>query len=394
MRKRGFALAALAATALTAQLIPALPARAATTFEIKAGAEYFSRGVPGFSARFYPGSVRVQAGDTLHFAGRAPVLLPEGVAAQEFREGQASHLGDPYFLLQADPDDGERGVKINLNTIFPNAECGAAADDPCTWNGAAPNDILSLGDEAEDLWVTITAAPGSVIYATSLFGTRSDFRIEVVASGDEASSQAELDQRAAQLMRQDYNNAAALHNKFSARRTFHRDHKGRKVWDAWAGLDSGPVSLMAMYPKVLMIKPGQRVQWHFSLETEIHNVVLPFKKATAASRSFFQFVCDPDGDGGAGPDTPPDLEEPPFCNAPGAPEMDLGNRSLYQKGNRVFTGGKDFEGSGVRGPETLSAGFFKENTWTLKFKNSSPKKGFRYFCTVHGPFMGGKVRVR
>ena len=72
-------IAALAALSLLVVLVPGVPAQAQTVYEVEVGQDYFeSAGIPGFSSRFYPGSVKLHKGDTLHFFGfGSPVLLPE-----------------------------------------------------------------------------------------------------------------------------------------------------------------------------------------------------------------------------------------------------------------------------------------------------------------------------
>jgi plastocyanin len=145
-----------------------------------------------------------------------------------------------------------------------------------------------------------------------------------------------------------------------------------------------------MYPRKLKIRKGDRVRWRFDrLPFELHTVSFPRKKALQIIQGDFVPACDPDGDAGAGPDTPPELEGPPFCNDPSQLEFELQPRSMHKYGNGKVRSAKDFETSGVRGEFG-----FNENPYTLKFTKTSNKKGFKYICMIHGGFMGGNVVVK
>jgi hypothetical protein len=98
-------------------------------------------------------------------------------------------------------------------------------------------------------------------------------------------------------------------------------------------------------------------------------------------------VCDPDGDAGAGPDVPPELAEPPFCNDPTQLEFELDDRFIAPQGNGVFRGG-DLESSGARGRHAALG----NDAYSLTFRATSPGTGFKYLCLIH-PFMRGRVVV-
>jgi len=395
MKTRSRVLAAIGAVVLIGTLLSApLQAQTPTSYTVRVGAQFFTRGIPGFSNRFLPETIRVHEGDTIKFVGTlgsgvsAHALLPAGVGPTEWREDHQVRPGNRWFVAQPDPDDGARNQKFNTRVFTPTRfDCGDEAN-PC---GFAGNGVLNGGD-ARRFSVTIQANPGTVIYAISMIYASSNFRIEVVPDGRKASTQAGLDKRARARVHQDYETAAALHNKYSDRKTSHINDKGKRVWDAWAGVDNGNVSLLAMYPKKLAIEKGDLVQWHFDLESEIHDVAFPFDKALKTIQNSFTPVCDPDGDGGSGPDTPPSAPPPGFCEDPSQLEFDLLNRQLYSGGNHFFEG-RDYENSGLRGAQALRNGFFSERPYNLKFGAASPEKGFKYFCTFHGPFMGGRVIV-
>ncbi|MGH2693986.1 MAG: hypothetical protein ACRDJJ_04145, partial [Actinomycetota bacterium] len=354
-----------------------------------------SAGIPGFSLRSYPGSLNLMEGDTIRFFGfGSPLLLPEGQSVQEFVEDEFTFTNDEWFLLQEDPDDGADATKFN--TLFFGGTCGDSLANACEW-GADSEPVLPISNENGETWVTMTADAGSVLFGA--VGPSSAIRVGVVSNPADASTAAELAGRAAALKAQDFNTAAGLHNKYRDRQTSHRDDQGRRVWDAWAGLSRGPVELIAMYPQKLNIKEGQRVQWHFDLENEVHNANFSFQQARDIFNNTFIPWCDPDGDANPGPDTEPDFTNPDdpttWCADISQLEFDLDPREAFGGGNGTFNGNdSDFEGSGLRSRASLQDGFFSEEQWTVRFTKSSNRKGYRYFCTVHGTFMDGRVRVR
>jgi hypothetical protein len=380
-----------------AVVVPSASANHGATYEIQMGAALGGPNFPGDSFRFYPQSVRVHENDTIHFTQGAPWVLPAGEDPTEWREANASELDDPFFFFHSDADDGPGQTKVNADLFFNVQDCGTS-DNHCTWDGSAA-DALNIG-EAEEMFVDITAAPGTVIWAVSPgFSTASNFRIEVVDDTAAPSTQGRLDRRAAALLRRDRDDARAIHNRFVDRRSKHvRD--GVTFWDAWGGLSQGPLEFFAMYPANLRIRRGQRVQWHFPLENEPHSVVFSARRADRIANRFFGTfeqppVCDPDGDDpetGTAPDTPPDQEGPPFCSA-GEAEFEVKGPILRRQGNRLVTSRSDDENSGLKGPESHQGGFFDENTYTLRFRRS-PERGFRYACSFHGSFMSGRVIVR
>ncbi len=62
---------------------------------------------------------------------------------------------------------------------------------------------------------------------------------------------------------------------------------------------------------------------------------------------------------------------------------------LPQGGHKFFGTRTGLRSSGVRGPDGLATA-----PYDLRFMRLSPKKGFRYACTIHGAMMTGTVIVR
>jgi plastocyanin len=379
-------------------MIPTMTASAAVTYDVKVGREFpESKGIPGFSARFYPESIRVHKGDTIHFRGAPGLFLPSGEDPTEWRLANAADLGDPYFPFDADPDDGADAVKFNIDLFSPTRDdCGDAAA-PCEFDG---KDVLSSGDVeglgSKEFFVTITANPGDVLFAIPLFGIGAEFRIDVVAENEAASTQEELDLLAKDLKQQDLDRVGELHDEYSAKKIKETTDTGEVVWDAWAGVDEGPISLLAMYPHKLRIKRGQSVRWNFPLTNELHTATLPFAKAESLVFNNFVPWCDPDGDEGTVPDREPTKKEQEneACKAPAVTEFDLDRRERNTpRGDGIFTGNKDFEYSGLRGWDQGPDDFFDPTPWAVEFDKLSPDEGWRYFCTFHGKFMDGFVVV-
>lgn len=370
-------------------------ARAATTYTIQFGAE-FGR-LPAFSLRVYPSYVKVTKGDTLHFTGFGGMsLLPKNVHPADFNEDNAIFLGDRWLELRPDPDDGPRATKFNP-LFFDSAPCGSSPTTACEFDGSGNDPLLPGWNEDGETWVEIDANPGDVLWGWVGRG-RSPLRIEVVPNAANASTQAELDARADELLAKDFETAWSTHNAYLNRRSSHKDASGRKVHDAWAGLTRGPIEFFAMYPSKLKVKKGDRVMWHFAYDSgSPHNVVTPLKTAFQEINSFFP-QCDPDGDAGPGPDTMPNFEaENPadWCPQGSELEFDMDEKEIWGTGNGVFNGkDNDLESSGVRLAETYKDGPFSNDPYMLKFAAKSGKKGYKYVCTIHGRFMSGKVVVR
>jgi plastocyanin len=394
--RSGRSVALGAAVLMTAFLIPMGPAQAQTTYVVEFGQDFFeTANVPGFSTRFYPGSVTLHKGDTIQFTGfGAPLLFPEGQVPSDELETRAARIGDELFFAAPDPDEGPDAAKFNPALDGEILDCGTV-DNPCVWDGSAAEPLVPHFTTAPPFFVTIDANPGDVIYAAG--GFASNFRIEVVPNGEAADTQADLSTRADALKDKDYNDAVALHNKFSDRQTSHRTANGTLVHDIYGGLDQGPISMLAMYPRKVKVKQGERVQFHFALEGEIHNVVMPKGPAFSVLENFFVPLCDTDGDQGTAADVPADFDpaiEDFSCPQGSVLEFDLDERGVNETGNGALTGPNDLESSGLKWGERLSPQDFAPTPWTVRMKAASPEKGWKFFCTVHGPFMGGHIIVK
>ncbi|MCI0635663.1 MAG: hypothetical protein L0206_17365 [Actinobacteria bacterium] len=390
-KRRAWRIGALSLATLL--VVPGGVAEAQTTYEVLVG-QFLEGPAPAKSMRYFPGDIDVHQGDTLHFTSNGfhtATLLPSGLGPVEFFDVQAA-LGtsQPFAFVQPDPDDGPDSFKFGNTAIFPtDPTCGGAGLPACSFDGSS---VLNSGAPFFgdfDFSVTVDAAAGSTFYGVCIIhGPNMRMRIDVVSAGEPASDPADIDAANAAALTQDLDTSAALHERFSTKQRSHVTPDGRRVWDAWAGVESRHVALFAMYPSKLNIDQGDTVQWHFdSLNYEDHTVTLPIDTAREIVRNA-PIVCDPDGDAGPGPDNPPDIEQPPFCNDPSQFELELDDRFVPAQGNGIFSG-PDLESSGVLGANSTEG----DANYELTFKRGSPTSGFKYICLIH-PFMRGRVVVK
>lgn len=383
--------------ALMATLVlPATGAGAATTYDVEVGK--FLTSAPAESMRFFPGTIDVHKGDTLHFTTESfhtATLLPVGQGVVDWYDANATiGTSQPYALLQPDTEDTPNTFKFGNLAIFPTSStCGGSGQPACSYDGATVlnSGVSVLFDGPMDWSVSIDAAPGSSFWVVCLVHSANmRMKVNVVADTASASDPAALDTANAQALAQDTASAAALNAKYSAKQTWHT--KGaHRVWDAWAGVDNRHVALYGMYPRTLHIAKGDTVQWHFdSLTFEDHTVTFPSDKAVKIA-NVFDPACDPDGDTGPLPDGPPDTMDPPFCTDPSQLEIHFSDKFVPKLGNGTVTGQRDLESSGVRGANSSELG--GDANYNLKFGAASSGTGFKYICMIH-TFMRGRVVVR
>ncbi|MGH2529857.1 MAG: cupredoxin domain-containing protein [Actinomycetota bacterium] len=389
MRSRRATVGVAAGLAFVAGLVlPPTGAGALTTYEIQAG-RVFSR-VSAESMRFRPSAIDVHQGDTLHFTNpsvHTATFLPVGEGVVDWFEANAV-LGSsgPYSLIRPDRDDGPRSFKFTNAAFFATDEtCGGPSQPACSFDGSS---VLNSGLGWADFTVDVDVAQGNEFWVVCLIhGPPMRLKVTVVPNAQPASAPAELAAANAAAIQQDRNASRALRNRFIERRTSHLASGVGRVWDAWAGVDGAHVSVYGMFPSKLVVDKGDTVQWHFdSLVFEDHTVSIPVRVAEPIA-AYFETFCDPDGDGGLGPDNPPDMPDPPFCTDPTEVELELHDRFTLPRGNGLF-GGAPLETSGVLGANSILG----DPDFELKFTKRSSSGGFRYMCMIH-PGMRGRVVV-
>ena len=387
--------ALLGALAIVAGLLATpLTAQAQSAFSVRVGGFLGTREVPADGMRFYAPAMRVHAGDTITFKLRGfhtATLIPANSDVDSWARDNAGGIGKPFSLIAPDPDEtsgDDPHTKFNNAAIFPSDQTCGAADNACSYDGT---DTLNSGAfGTPSFTASIDASVGDVIWVVCLIHPEMRLRIEVVAGGDTTTTQEQIDAYKDNKIASDLDDAAALDHKLSARSTKHVSASGKVIHDAYAGFDGPGYALLANYPHKVVVRKGQKVRWHFSgLRYEDHSVTMPFKRGVAIARNGGGVpVCDPDGDAGPGPDNPPEVQGPPFCNDPSQLEFDISPAFGYPQGDGIHKRG-DLDSSGVVG--NVNAG---KSPYTLKFTKTSSKDGFRYMCVIHRGGMDGFVRVK
>lgn len=386
--------AALSTTALAAGLLTVGPSASAShaSITIQVGASLGGRNLPAESMRFFgPDTIAVHQGDriTFDFKGfHTATLLPAGVGADDWLADNASVSGHHGFAV-TDPDEpGE--YKDNFAGVATPTDptCGGPEQNPCSYTG---DDVLNSGAPFElpsSFTATVNAEPGTTFWVVCLVHHNMRKRIRVVADPASATPQSTIDEVSRDQRARDVDWAKATHAKFSARQTSHENAAGRRVWDAWAGVESRFVSLFAFYPKHLSIDKGDIVRWRFDhLVLEDHTVSMP-DPGIFFRLEFDQPQCDPDGDQGSQPDNEPEFDETtgePVCPEGSTLEFDLSDQFWGGTGNGVLSGTGDVEHSGIRGAqaEELTPPAAGIDSFDVRFGAKSGRHPFKYFCFLH-----------
>ena len=337
---------------------------------------------PALGTRFYAPSLRVHKGDTIKFKGSA-ALAPANVRIKQWVRNNTKGVGKKWSIAVRDGDEPKQHLKLNNRVIF-NAQrgCGYGAK-PCAYDGSR---VVANGAffGRPKFVVKINADVGDVIWALNLLQPRARMRIEVVAKGATATKQSAIDRYKKRQLKRDAARARAAHNRLLGYHRVTRDSSGTLVKHALAGYDGKGFALLAMYPRKVHIRKGQKVKWHFSrLRYEDHTVTFPQGKAAKVAQNSIAPFCDT----GPGPDDPPQIQGPPFCNNPDDLELDIKPRFAFRRGDNRYRGG-DYSNSGLYGAN-IKVG---ASPYKLKFARSN-RKGYKYLCMLH-PFMKGKVAVR
>ena len=347
-------------------------------------------------------TINVHRGDQVTFdvtGNHTATLLPTNVSAQDWVD---DNFGPGKDVFPVAPDDEEGKYNDNFASIDDPTDptCGGEGEPVCDFNGTS---VLSSGSlfaqggdpEAPPEHFTFTAeinvAPGERIWVICLAHPHMRMKINVVDNNTAATTQAEIEASKASQLAFDNEWAAAAHARMKAKRSSHIGADGRRVFDAWAGIENHTASIMQFYPRKLVLKKGQTVRWHFADVYEDHTVSMPIP--TIFEQLFFgSLECDP----GAGPDTPGN-EDPnaPPCAEGETVEFENSDEFLFGTGDGVLRGGADIEHSGVRGPQVLLGGapFHGVDPYDVKFARTSGERPIQYLCFLHEA-MSGKVVVK
>ncbi|MDP9066887.1 MAG: hypothetical protein M3N53_00885 [Actinomycetota bacterium] len=400
---------ALLVMTLSLAAMPVTTAEAASvTHEVQFAA--LTDGVDAEVIRAFPGSLRVHSGDLIHFTGNlseaipeagvhGAAVLPKGESPAEWLPERATNLEGPWAAFVRDPDEQPDRVaeawKIPNRVIFPSRpQCGATADNPCEFDGTGDGDQGVLGsgmgwglNSFLDFYVRVTAEPGTTLWALCPFHPAIRVRIDVVPEDEAVTTPEQLASRRDAAVAKYEKKAVALHEDYVDARVGRQRADGSKVWQAWAGLEEGPIFLAGMYPKTLRVRAGDSVKWNFGRK-EVHTVSFPLD--TALQTPWLTVKCDLDTDSGTAEDVD-GAPAPPFC--PGATtqvEFDLDHTFPLPIGNGAFAGSDDFETSGLRG---YGLPGLNNAPYRLRFRKASGAEGFTYACMLHYG-MRGKIVVR
>ena len=394
--------AALSLTALAAGLLTVGPTASAShsAITIQVGAQLGDRKLPAESMRFFgPDTITVHQGDRITFDFRGfhtATMLPAGVGADDWLAENVTTTG-PYGFATTDPDEGAGAYKDNFPAVLTpsQTDCGGTGQTPCNYAGDA---VLNSGTPFElpaTFTVTVDAEPGSSFWVVCLIHHQMRKRIKVVADPAAATPQSAIDEARREQAARDLDWAQATHTKYSSRQTSHETASGRRVWDAWAGVDSRYVSLLAFYPKRLNVQKGDIVRWRFDqLVHEDHTASIP-NPGVVFGLQFDEEVCDPDGDEGSQPDTQPQRDGSGNASCPEGStlEVDISHGFWSGTGNGVLSGPNDVEHSGIRGQQaaTLTPPAGGLDSFDVRMGAKSGNKPFKYFCFLHP--MAGAVAV-
>lgn len=393
---------------MAAALVPAGPARAQTIYNIELAE--FLKGSPSEVMRMFPDSLRVHPGDILHFTNEVGTipdtgihfvgLLPAGQEVDPWNERHGTTPDGPWAGFVPDPDEktdnGSPAMKLNPKLFWPsNLACGTP-QNPCSFDGSgAEGDLLTSGAlliDPLDFSVQIGADAGTTLWAFCPFHPEIRIEIEVVAPDEPASDPAALDEARQKEVTGYTSVAKKTHKKYLTKHVGHKAADGSTVWDAWPGVEVGPIALFAMYPRKLELARGDSVRWNFAPRgPDIHTVTLPIDRGLEIHNQWLTLWCDLDGDSGTQPDVEA-LPAPPFCPIPTMQlELDIHPDFLYRQGDDVHRGEDDeLDSSGVRG---IYPGFTNED-YEMSFDVTSGAGGFSYVCALHGASMKGSIVVR
>ena len=358
------------------------------TYNVQVGA-FYADDLPASGNNFYPEQMSIHPADQLHFTSdsfHTATLLPVNEDPDDWIAANAAGLDTPYGLLHSDPDDGTPAFKYNAaGVFFPSCFFCGGASSPCPYDGSSVvNSGIAL-DGPMDFTTRLDVPAGSTVWAICLIHAGMRMEIDVVDEGTPVQTQAEMDAARAAKIADEEADARALHEQLLNDHSSHMEN-GHKVWDMSVGYDTDDFALLAFYPASQRVRKGQSVEWHFgSLVSEDHTVSIDKERATRKITSKdFLVLCDPDGDSGPGPDTPPELEGPPFCNDPSHLEVDAATKLVTGAGDGRYKGGTDLEsaaarGGGIPGAEAFQVDFPKDLDKTVK-----------YICSIH-PFMVGRI---
>lgn len=354
----------------------------------------------GESMRFQAPNLRVHKGDTLtlDFQGfHTATFLPTDTDVFHWIQTNTPGTTNPYSLMVPDPDDtaldgggtDKPSVKFNNAVQFPTDPTCGTPDNPCSYDGSLLNSGIPQSDPAL-FSVEIDANPGDIFWVLCLIHPHMFMKVTVVGNDTATSTQADIDAARTANLAADLEWAQAQDAALINKQRSHETATGQKVYDVYVGVDNHRAALNEMYPRLTTVPKGATVRFQFNeLIYEHHTATMSLEEGLERGREMFSPWCDPDTDSGPGPDEPLGAAGPPCGGDFSKFEVDIPSPLWNVSGDGVFKGATDFENSGVRGGLQLSTA-----PYDVKFAKLSTRKGWKFFCLIHGPGMGGRIRVR
>ncbi|MGZ4428750.1 MAG: cupredoxin domain-containing protein [Nocardioidaceae bacterium] len=347
--------------------------------DIEAGAK--SR--PADLMRFLPGTLSVHRGDTVTFVGEfhTATALPVHTRPGPWISTHARRLGQRFFFLSHDDEPGV--LQFNPRVLYPQ-HCNLAK--PCRYTGRRLVSSGGLGLAApRKVAFTIDARAGQKFWVICLIHPQMRMLVHVVPNGTAIQTQAQIDRATHKRVAAATAHATRVWNALQHQRS--HVSNGRRIVDAFAGFDTKAVELFGMFPRVLHVKTGATVMWHFRhLRFEPHSVVFPAGTAQRISTGPPP-LCEPNH---GSKDVPATRKFTCPKGSHGPVEIELDPRLIKPGGSHSVTSASGYHNSGARGGFDIA----NSRPYSLRFPVHSPTHGFRYACGVHGLMMTGFVKVR
>lgn len=356
----------------------------------------------GESMRFQAPNLKVHKGQTLTFdfhGFHTATFLPANADLFHWIQSNTPGITNPYSVFVEDPDDtpldggssAKPSTKFNPAVQFPTDPSCGTTDNPCTYDGSlVSSGIPGEGEGPATFSVKVNANEGDIFWVICLIHPHMFVKVSVVGDAAAASTQAEIDVAKAGNLAADLDWAQSQDAKLINKRSSHVTASGQRVYDVNVGVDNHRAALNAMYPRKTVVPKGATVRFNFNeLIYEPHTATMSLREGIERGQEMFSPWCDPDTDSGSGPDEPLGSGGPPCGGDFSKFEVDVPSPLFNVTGNGVFRGNDDFENSGVRGGLQFSTPPFD-----VKFAKVSNRKGWKFFCLVHGLGMAGRIKVK
>jgi plastocyanin len=338
---------------------------------------------------FFPSSLAVHQGDTIHFiwngaGGPHTATLVNAARAHRWRTLH-QRAGDNYQLFVHDTRFGgdDKGLIVNPKVASPsNPTCGAPST-PCAYTGVGVlNSGIQFSDPTNQPSFDVTVDPSTPVgeyTVLCLLHPGMEMHLYVVAPGARIQSpgQVAADARAEISHAKKVDGPAADAKAQRVRRQ--RMAGGHVHWWIHAGGVVGGVTADEYLDRTLRVHRGDRITVRGSME--IHNLAFPVKRVI--TRPFIKTVCEVPGR-----DQP--ATSPFDCAAPTDFRLDLNRKVTRHTSHRLVKG--KVRNSGILHSPKVSDGMAFPFRQQFTFRAVQAGR-FHGMCNVHGPRMDIHIRV-